>query len=130
MLDARTVARADAAAGTRSGRAGAGAALEPVDFAELRARICGAGSRAEPGSRVHVVARRPARTGARALALGGVRTSLRARRPQGRARALRAGARVQRVRSIVPLRSASCDGRNLVEPWRARRLETSLRSCS
>src|ERR1700730_11741646 len=90
MLDARAVARADAAAGTRSGRAGAGAAIESVDGAELRARLCGAGSRAEPGSRVHVVARRPARTGARALALGGLWTSLRARRPQRRARAIRA----------------------------------------
>src|SRR6202030_4242995 len=128
MLDARAVARADAAAGTRSGRAGAGAALESVDCSELRARICGAGSRAEPGSRVHVVARRRTRTGARALALGGLRISLRARRPQGRARALRAGARVQRVRSLVRVQSPPREGRPFVEPRRAGRLKTSLRS--
>ena len=76
------------------------------------ARLCGAGSRAEPGSRVHVVARRRTRTGARALAVGGVHAPLHARRPEGHARGIGAGARAQRVRSVVPLRGASRDGRH------------------
>jgi hypothetical protein len=37
---------------------------------------------------------------------------------------------VQHVRSVVPLRGTSRDGRHVVGPWRARRLETSLRGSS
>ena len=60
--------------------------------------------------------------GARALAVGGVHAPLHARRLEGHARGLGAGARAQRLRSVVPLRGASRDGRHAVEHRRARRL--------
>ena len=95
LTHALSLAR-DAAGRTRSRRAGARAALQPVDCAELGARVCGAGSRAEPGSRVHVVARRWTRRGARALAVGGVHAPVHARRLERHARGVGAGARAQR----------------------------------
>ena len=78
-------------------------------------------------SRVPLVARRRPGTGAGSLAVGGVHAPLHARRPERHARSIRAGARVQRVRSVVPLRGASCDGRHAVERRRARGLAPSLR---
>ena len=65
--------------------------------------------------------------GARALAVGGVHAPLHARRLERHARGSGAGARAQRIRSVVPLRGASRDGRHVVERGRARRLAPSLR---